>query len=137
MPVAIYVYLAISLCIGLLLGAPAYHWATIMAFHKRLLERWLVIQALHNQVQALEQTLSNAASQPIELTTIAVRVESAHLTHGALLKRVRRLYWLPFVRKETALRIMAKSILQQADAALLNAESHLRALQSSNSAYCS
>ena len=158
MPPLIYVYLAISLFIGLMLGSPAYYWVIVTSFRQRLRKCWYTIQALENQVRNLEQANKSLASltelldssaaivpdiakakeatayssavtraqqqsssllAALVRTTVSVRVESAHLTNGAFLARIRKVRWtfLP-IRPEKELRAIAKSILEQADAAI-------------------
>jgi hypothetical protein len=168
MPPLIYVYLAISLFIGLMLGSPAYYWVIVTTFWQRLRKCWYTIQALDDQVRNLEQAnkslarlselLDSRAAMVTDVaipeestadssavtraqqragsllaalvqTTVAVRVESAHLTNGALLVRIRKLRWtfLP-IRQEKELRAIAKSILEQADAAITNADQKLKSI---------
>jgi hypothetical protein len=165
MPPLIYVYLAISLFIGLMLGSPAYYWVIVTSFRQRLRKCWYTIQALENQVRNLEQANKSLASltelldssaaivpdiakakeatayssavtraqqqsssllAALVRTTVSVRVESAHLTNGAFLARIRKVRWtfLP-IRPEKELRAIAKSILEQADAAIANADQKL------------
>ncbi|MDR3616583.1 MAG: hypothetical protein P4L53_23690 [Candidatus Obscuribacterales bacterium] len=165
-PTEIYVYLAISLFIGLMLGAPTYYWVIVTSFRQRLHKCWYTLKALEDQVRNLEQANKSLASltelldsravivpdidkakeataytsfatraqqqsssllAALVQTTVAVRVESAHLTNGALLARIRKHRWmfLP-IRQEKELRAIAKSILKQADAAIANADKRLK-----------
>lgn len=162
-PTEIYVYLAISLIVGIMLGSPAYYWMIVTAFRRRLLKCWYTLKALEDQVSDLEQANQSLASlkelldsrlaiaptvaetvaysgalsparqdtsrllAALVQTTVAVRVESAHLSNSKLLARIRKLRWmfLP-IRQEKELRAIAKSVLEQADAAIVNADQKLK-----------
>jgi hypothetical protein len=142
MPAEIAVYMVLSVCAGLALGAPAYFWFIASRFNQRLVRCWNAAMIVENELRQLEQAVRALAHvndlffeqehQRSRLigalvhSRLAVRVESAHLSHHSLLRRLRKFHWTPFgLAGENELRALTTATLLRVETILSQAHNQL------------